>query len=177
MAKYNRQDYCGRYFKPSEVTCFFGAGRPNGFMSQWYFADFVSNGITFKTAEHYMMYNKAIIFGCNDLAQVILKTHHPKDVKRLGRSVKPFDPVIWSKSARDIVLKGNVAKFSCNPILQEMLLDTGDTILIEASPYDDIWGAKLSADNPNILIPENWPGTNFLGFALMEVRDILRERK
>jgi ribA/ribD-fused uncharacterized protein len=32
------------------------------------------------------------------------------------------------------------AKFSSHPTLMTMLLDTGDAILVENSPYDRYWG-------------------------------------
>ena len=48
-----------------------------------------------------------------------------------------------------------------------MLLDTDDDILVEASPYDGVWGIK-STDS------RYWNGENLLGFAIMEVRDLLR---
>lgn len=44
---------------------------------------------------------------------------------------------------------------------------------MEASPYDAIWGIKMAADDKNIENPLMWKGENLLGFALMEVRDML----
>ncbi len=75
-----------------------------------------------------------------------------------------------------MVLHGNLAKFSQNPELFEFLDSTGDSVLVEGSPYDGIWGVKLGIDDARILNPNEWQGKNLLGFALMEVRDILRER-
>jgi len=46
-------------------------------------------------------------------------------------------------------------------------------VLVEASPYDKIWGIGMSVDNENIENPLTWKGLNLLGFALMEVRDEL----
>jgi ribA/ribD-fused uncharacterized protein len=50
----------------------------------------------------------------------------------------------------------------------------GDRILVEASPVDAIWGIGLAADDPKVMQPELWPGENLLGFALMVVRERLR---
>ena len=46
---------------------------------------------------------------------------------------------------------------------------------MEASPYDAIWGIRLSASSPDARDPMKWRGKNLLGFALMEVRDELRQ--
>ena len=73
-----------------------------------------------------------------------------------------------------IVLLGNWHKFSQNRELREFLLSTGDSALVEASPYDNIWGIRLSANSPEARDPFKWRGQNLLGFALMEVRDELR---
>lgn len=72
-----------------------------------------------------------------------------------------------------VVLKGNFAKFLQNEELMQFLLQTDDKILVEASPYDKIWGICMSADDEKIDNPLEWRGQNLLGFALMEVRDEL----
>ena len=66
-------------------------------------------------------------------------------------------------------------KFKGNGDLRDFLLDTGDKILVEASPYDTIWGIGMKEDNPDCLIPRNWKGENLLGFCLMEVRNYVRK--
>jgi ribA/ribD-fused uncharacterized protein len=58
----------------------------------------------------------------------------------------------------------------------DFLLGTGTRILVEASPRDDIWGIGLAADDDRAASPEDWPGLNLLGFALMDVRHQLRSR-
>lgn len=50
-------------------------------------------------------------------------------------------------------------------------------MLVEASPFDGIWGVKLGIEDLRIEDPNQWCGENLLGFALMEARDILRERR
>ena len=77
----------------------------------------------------------------------------------------------------DIVVEGNKAKFGQNPELKEYLLSTDDAILVEASPYDKIWGIGLDRDTAINGKVEDWKGENLLGCALMEVRDYLRNMK
>ena len=60
-------------------------------------------------------------------------------------------------------------------ILKNYLLKTGDKILVEASPYDDIWGIKMRKEDKGVTNPNNWKGTNLLGFVLMQVRDELKK--
>lgn len=76
-----------------------------------------------------------------------------------------------------VVVNGNLHKFGQNPELRDFLLSTGDKVLVEASPYDKIWGIGLDANNPDACAPKLWKGENLLGFALMEVRGLLREKE
>jgi ribA/ribD-fused uncharacterized protein len=52
---------------------------------------FVLDGRTFATAEHYMMWRKAMLFDDPISAQQILRVSHPRQAKELGRGVAGFD--------------------------------------------------------------------------------------
>jgi ribA/ribD-fused uncharacterized protein len=142
--------------------------------SQWFPAAFEVAGDTYVTAEHWMMAEKARLFGNDEIRQRIIAAKHPAEAKKLGREVVGFDPQVWDEQKYDLVQAGNYQKFSQHPSLKAYLLHTGSRVLVEASPVDAIWGIGLAADHPNALQPARWPGQNLLGFALMEVRDQLR---
>lgn len=146
----------------------------NGIYSQWYRAPFSINGVKFNTCEQYMMYKKALVFGDEAIANRILETEQPDEQKALGKLVKGFDRAIWDQHCFSIVYEGNLAKFTQNPELKEELLATGDRILVEASPYDFIWGIKMGEDNEDIEAPSQWRGLNLLGFAIMTVRNQIK---
>lgn len=142
--------------------------------SQWFPAAFTVAGETYATAEHWMMAEKARLFGNEDVRQRIIASGHPNEAKKLGRQVTGFDAPMWDAQKLDLVVSGNYHKFSQHAALQEYLLTTGDRVLVEASPVDAIWGIGLAADHPDATQPARWPGENLLGFALMTVRDQLR---
>ena len=144
--------------------------------SQWYEIEFEVDGHKFNCAEQYMMAQKAWLFKDIEIFGKILDATDPKEIKALGREVKSFVPKIWNQHKFEIVVKGNLGKFGDNPELKDFLLSTGDKILVEASPYDKIWGIGMSEDHEKVENPSEWNGQNLLGFALMEVRDRLRER-
>jgi ribA/ribD-fused uncharacterized protein len=147
----------------------------NSCFSQWWPAAFSVNGVRYPTAEHFMMAEKAQLFGDNNVRALILKAGSPKEAKQLGRQVRDFDEQVWVEARFRFVVAGNVAKFSQNPELGNYLLGTRDRVLVEASPSDRIWGIGLAADSAQAMNPEQWLGLNLLGFALMEVRQRLRE--
>lgn len=143
-------------------------------LSQWYASGFSFDGEYFPTAEHWMMAGKARLFGDEPIRQHILKAASPLEAKRLGRKVKGFEQDKWSNAAQELVIEGNYLKFSQSKRLQSFLLSTGDQVLVEAAPNDAIWGIGMVAEDPRANDPTQWMGTNWLGFALMEVRDRLK---
>lgn len=150
----------------------------NTIYSQWYISQdkdylFEENGVGFITAEHYMMYYKALIFGDLETAGKILKTIHPRDVKRLGRQVANYDDSVWNAKRFDVVVNGNILKFSQNPELLEDLRKYKNKIFVEASPEDKIWGIGLHYEDARVLDDSLWQGQNLLGNAINRVIDIL----
>lgn len=143
-------------------------------LSQWYIKDFKENDLLFNCMEKYMMYNKALLFDDKDIANEILNNNQPKAIKELGRKVKNFNDELWDKMKYKIVFTGNYYKFSQNADLRNFLLSTKNKVLVEASPYDKVWGIKMKYDDENIENPFFWKGENLLGFALMEARDEIK---
>ncbi len=143
-------------------------------LSQWYIKDFKENDLVFNCMEKYMMYNKALLFDDKDIANEILNNNQPKAIKELGRKVKNFNDELWDKMKYKIVFTGNYYKFSQNTDLRNFLLSTKNKVLVEASPYDKVWGIKMKYNDENIENPFCWKGENLLGFALMEARDEIK---
>lgn len=144
-----------------------------GCLSQWWPASFKIGEQEYPTAEHFMMHSKAMLFGDEETARKILETESPKQVKALGRSVKDFDSQLWQEHRFAVVLRGNLAKFSQNENLKDYMFSTGESILVEASPTDTIWGIGLSEEQARNQSPAEWKGLNLLGFALMRTRSLL----
>ena len=142
-------------------------------LSQWFVASFVLDGITYKTAEHFMMAEKARLFRDEKALAAIIEAPTPSDAKRLGRTVANYDDKAWGRARSLSVVKGNVAKFDQNEALGAFLKETGESILVECSPRDRIWGIGMGASNPDARNPAKWRGQNLLGFALVAARDEL----
>ena len=157
-----------------KMTFFFGAENP---LSNWHPAKFVVNGVQFSNNEQFMMYCKAKLFGDEETASEILKATTPREHKALGRQVRGFDEARWNEKRELYVTKGCYAKFSQNPEMLKFLLETEGTELVEASPYDRIWGVGLAANNPAIHDKSKWLGQNLLGKCLMQVRTQLLEQQ
>lgn len=121
---------------PISLACF----------SQWFARDFTDPhypGVTFATAEHYMMHGKAMIFDPS-VADAIIHAKTPEEAKRLGREIKGFNRDVWNKHADDIVERASYLRFQQHGDVLDHLLDTGSKTMVEASPTDRIWGIGFS---------------------------------
>lgn len=150
-----------------------GAGLTNACLSQWFPCSFVVDGQYYNCAEQYMMAEKARVFGDEEVRQQILSEYNQMTIKKLGRKVGGYNDEVWRNVRFDVVVKGNVAKFSQNEKLMDFLVGTCNMVIAEASPKDEVWGIGFEETAPEASNPSKWQGTNLLGFALMEVRDVL----
>lgn len=146
-------------------------------LSQWWMCPFTIDGITYSCAEQYMMAEKARMFHDKAMLEAILSAHSPKEMKAFGRMVKGFQQEIWESSCYALVRKGNMEKFQQNPSLLQFLFGTKPYILVEASPRDRVWGIGMGKQNPDAQNPLKWRGTNLLGFALTETRELLMQNR
>ena len=153
----------------------------NEWPSNWHPAEFdiEVNGTMchFHNTEQYFMYMKAIVFGDEEIAKQILADGDPKKVKALGRKVQNYDEQVWNEKRYQVMLKANVAKFSQNEDLKQLLLskEYEGHGFVEASPYDKVWGVRMYESNPDIDDESKWKGLNLLGKVLDETRRIIRE--
>ena len=152
-----------------------GAQVTKSCFSQWYDAPFEEEGLAFLTAEHYMMYHKARLFGDLAAAERVLAAGNPGEAKAIGREVQGFDQQRWEAARFEIVVNANLAKFSQHSALKAFLLGTENRVLVEASPVDRIWGIGLAQDVAAAANPNQWKGLNLLGFALMDLRERLAQ--
>ncbi|KAJ3513148.1 hypothetical protein NLJ89_g3117 [Agrocybe chaxingu] len=175
---YDRDDYFF-FWKPHEI---------HGWGSQWFRSPFtvtvtIDEGgepeeVTFPTAEHWMMFKKALLFKDAEMAREIIGVKgvgstDMAHVKSLGRKVSGFIEDTWVKERERIVLEGNLHKFRQNEDLKEKLLATGDKVIVEASPRDRVWGVGFGEKNA-LNQRDRW-GLNLLGKVLEETRGVLRE--
>lgn len=150
--------------------------KPPAVFSQWTAATFEVDGVSYGCTEQFMMAEKARLFGDEAVRARILATTSARQQKALGRQVAGYIDETWERERFAIVVRGNEAKFSQNPAMLQVLLATGDKTLVEASPYDRIWGIGRGPDDPKALEPAEWRGLNLLGKALESVRQTLRGR-
>lgn len=144
----------------------------NDMMSNFYPIQFKHQKYIFSNSEQAFMWRKAIFFKDYEIAhQILTKAKNPNYAKSLGRKVKNYDDNQWSNIRYEImkeVVKDKINQFD---ELKEFIKTNKDKTFVEASPFDAIWGVKLSENDDKILDPSNWKGQNLLG----EVYNNLKE--
>lgn len=153
---------------------FYRVGDAYGAFSNWAPTPFTVDGVSFSTAEQYIMYRKCLTFGDTVTAEKLLSSDSPKEQKALGREAAGYIDSVWAGIRQTVAIRGLYAKFSQDAELKRLLLGTGDAVLVECTSNDRIWACGLDKDDDDRLSADRWKGQNILGFALMEVRNMLR---
>lgn len=153
------------------VSFFYGKKSP---LSNFHEVDLEINGQFYFCVEQYMMHQKAVLFGDTECADEILAATTPKECKEIGRRIHDFNEATWREHRERVVFEGCKAKFDQYYDLKAALLETGSTLLAEASPYDRIWGIGLAEADARKTDPKEWPGKNLLGRILTRLREEYR---
>ncbi|MBC7655301.1 MAG: DUF1768 domain-containing protein [Oligoflexus sp.] len=137
--------------------------------------EFSDDGSTFKSMQDKLCYQLAGGFKrgeitrdqiLNDKESVDAWNTIHKKIKQLGRGVQNYNDDVWTQKREKIVLFGARLKFSQNEDLKQVLLNTGDTYMVEASRFDPIWSCGLTEYDAKKTDPTKWPGLNLLGKVL-----------
>ena len=152
------------------VTAFYSKHSP---LSNHFPADFNENGIHFKSAEQCYMYKKAKHFKDQQAAQQILNATSAVQAKQIGGHIQGFNKKDWS-TVSECMYASMYAKFSQNEDLRSFLVKTNKTQLVEANPFDRIWGSGIPIHSDDIFKPEKWKGRNLAGKVLSRVRQTLQ---
>lgn len=165
--------YCRIHDKDLSYIYFWKPTQENGIFSQWAYTPFSDKQYIYSCAEQYMMSQKARLFDDAEIFKQIMDENNPSKMKSLGQKVRNFDESVWDEEKYGIVVRASYLKFA-NASYKNLLIETGSDILVEASPYDTIWGVGVNAQQASDI--RNWKGQNLLGQALMEARKMIIDK-
>jgi ribA/ribD-fused uncharacterized protein len=103
-----------------------------------------------------------------------MKINNPGQMKRYNANMPNIDKRLWDAKSTDICYTAVKEKFAQNQDLLALLQDTEQKELIEASPYDKIWGIGFGLDEPKLLQKKDQWGKNTQGSILMKIREELK---
>ena len=131
---------------------------------------FVLNRQEYHSAEQWIQFQKAMLFGDSNIANQILRSSTPCECKQLSHYIHGVDQTKWKNEGFDLCLDGIRAKFSQNRDLYAMLKTTKPKVLVEAS-NDKVWGTGISLRNSQALNTNKWSGKGWLSNMLTIIRD------
>jgi len=143
----------------AEPIYFFTKNDPYYELSNFSPFGFEEEGGYWPTVEHYFQAQK---FEDTAYRERIRKAYSPKHAKSLGQSRALPLRSDWEDVKEHVMLYALRRKFA-HPRLKTLLLETGERMLIENSPFDSYWGCG-----------PHGTGMNRLGHLLMVVREELR---
>ena len=129
---------------------------------------FITDGIHFPSAEHYIQYHKALLFGDSVTVNNILKSGTPLEAKKLSYNISDFTRSKWINEGYDICSRGSREKFIQNRPLFQMLKGTGSKTLAEASK-DKLWGTGIPLHDRDDLITSKWENPRWLSTILTNI--------
>jgi ribA/ribD-fused uncharacterized protein len=147
-----------------DVTAFFSEF---DVFSNFYRCELLIRGIVFNCSEQAFMYTKAMYFKDELTARKILEAEQPWLQKKLGRQVKGFNKAVWDRVSPHFMRLIVGEKLKQHAKIRDVLMKTENTVIVEASENDRIWGAGIGIDDPRISDPSQWEGENKLGEVLM----------
>ncbi len=155
----------GRRTLPATRFFFFGCNMISGFFGKYRFlsnfwpAVIVLDGITYPTAEHAYQAAKT---DDQSIKRHIALIKSPGEVKKFSRAIQL--KANWNEIRIDVMTRVQFAKYDQNADLRQQLLDTGDHDLVEVNNWKDrFWGVYDGG------------GYNHLGVILMKVRKSYQE--
>ncbi|XP_028790229.1 riboflavin biosynthesis protein PYRR, chloroplastic isoform X1 [Neltuma alba] len=122
--------------------------------------------VTWFSVEHYYQAHKFV--GVNDpfahnCVERIKSAKSPEEAARIGRSMQRQRPDLvrpdWDNIKIEVMYRALKCKFSIYPHLNNMLISTAGSVLVEAAPHDLFWGGGRDGE-----------GLNYLGRLLMQLR-------
>jgi ribA/ribD-fused uncharacterized protein len=158
----------------------------NGYLSQWYPCSFIYksvpsellrypevidkirtlDSIKYVSSLQFMMMSKALLFNDLNIYRKMRVTNDGKTLLQLGRCIAKFDKKIWDKYSTDIITIGTYLKFTQNITLQDLLLYTGDKLIVDT--------IDVKCSNDDVYDRVKWKGSNTIGFCLMKVRECIK---
>jgi len=130
--------------------------------------------MTFRTAEHMFMFEKAKLMNDEDLMSLIYCADTPREARTYGIALNDYDVALWRNKREDILYKVLLLKTRQHKDVYDALMKTGNSLIAAACPHDRVWAIGLDSEDPKARDPHAWPGKNLLGKAWMKVRGVMK---
>jgi hypothetical protein len=145
------------------TICFYNSGEPYFELTNLYRRPITVGGLEYPASENYFQSQKFLPAN-PALADQIRKYPSPRKAYEVAKNNNSLTRADWHTGYKDtVMLEALKAKFTQHNDLRQLLIDTGDKILVEHTVNDDYWGDGGDGT-----------GKNNLGKLLMRVRFMIK---
>ena len=145
------------------AVCFYGK---HSVFSNFYLNPMEVSGQKYSSNEQFYTVKKCEMSDKPELALRASRAKYPLQANSIGRSVKLEDDM-----RIEVMKTGLLAKFGPEGPLRDALMNTGNKMIAEASPFDMFWGTGCGLRDPKLKDSKNWKGQNQMGKLLMSIRE------
>lgn len=142
---------------------FYKVWQPYGCFSNFSLHPIEMHNTFWSTVEHYYQAQKFVGSPDEEIISSIHAASTPEQAAALGRCSTHRLRSDWEVVKTQVMREAVLQKFITHRDIREILLSTGNKLLVEDSPNDYFWGCGA-----------NKTGQNYLGQILMSVREELR---
>jgi N-glycosidase YbiA len=142
---------------------FYKVWQPYGCFSNFSFHSIRIDGVCWSTVEHYYQAQKFVGTADAVVIPLIYVAETPEQAAALGRDCSRQVRLDWETVKTQVMREAVLKKFLTHADIRDILLSTGDQLIVENSPTDYFWGCG-----------DKNTGQNYLGKILMSVREELR---
>lgn len=131
------------------------------------------NNVRYSSANQF--YKASVAKECGDITayQMIMSSHKAKTQSDIAALTKGFIAAEWEAKAQNVLETGLLYRFQQDSDAKNLLLSTGDALIVFISPFDPLLGNGLTADSEQNSDPTAYTGKNLLGKCLMSIRSDL----
>ena len=132
-------------------------------------------GKTYNCSEQFIAETCALFAKDEGPAKLITAESDPVRQKGLMRRINNLNVDLWHEKCEELCFPGVLEKFIQNEAAKNVLMNTGQRVLVEAAPFDAEWGIGLGLTDPQVLNINAWAGKNHQGNILMKIRTKLTD--
>lgn len=143
------------------------------FLSMDYPCSFTYKDKRFTSVTQFLLYSKAKLFNCHQVADRILASYGRKQHYH-AQAIKVTEEKLWHDRKESFLFVANREKFTQSLELFALLLNTEKRSLYDCSgkEHDFYTGIEYSDSGE---MPSSWSGSNLSGQSLMNVRHFLSQ--
>ena len=167
---------CPAYLSQEKQKFLYPFKNPKNALTNFWEVKISMDGMFFRSTEHAYLWYMCTELDEPKLADRVMRAPTAAIAKQVSRDIPSTkNKTKWNNKKIDVMKCVLEAKANQSTEFVNFLLNTGDKYLVEAT-RDTFWGAGLSPHLCRTTDPASYPGYNYLGLLLMDLRMAINKK-